>query len=160
MFGVFTDNQILSVKQFIMTKESDLQLISVSSFDFKKKYGPMSFTFNSTDKATANEPATAKTPLVTDIVPLNRIDTVLVTIEKKRYLVYNYILGEVIKEIHPLRGSQFKACSDFMFDIKLQPQIIFYNGNSIRRVDIQTFEIKKNIDLSKITSLGGFPLPN
>ena len=30
--------------------------------------------------------------------------------------------------------------------------IIFYNGNSIRRVDIQTFEIRKNIDLNKIAA--------
>ena len=99
-----------------MSKEFNLQLNSISSFDFRKKY-----------RTSASEPLTqadgsiARIPVVSDIVPLNRIDTALITIEKKRYLIYNYVLGEVIKEIQPLRGSQFNACSDFMFDIKKQP---------------------------------------
>ena len=131
-----------------MTKDLDLQLNSVSSFNFKNKYATSA-------QATPTEGGIAKIPVVSDIVPLNRTDTVLITIEKKRYLIFNYVVGEVIKEIQPLRGSQFSACSDFMFDIKKQPSIIFYNSNSIRRIDIQTFEIKKNIDLNRISGFTG-----
>ena len=79
---------------------------------------------------------TGNLPLITEIVALNRTDTVLVTLEKKRYLVYNYILGEVVKEILPIRGSYFRACTDYQFDLKTQPWIVLYNANSIRRVDI------------------------
>ena len=39
MFGVFQDNQILSVKQFVNNKEHDLELISISTYDFAKKFG-------------------------------------------------------------------------------------------------------------------------
>ena len=98
-----------------MNKELELQLNSVSTIDFRKKYASTTPFMASTP---AEPGSTIKHPLVTDIVPLNRIDTVLITIEKKRYLVYDYIQGEVIKEILPLRGSQFKACTDFNFDIR------------------------------------------
>ena len=136
----------------------DLQLISISTFDFAKKYA----SYQQSTPIPQEIPGSnvSKSPLVSDIVPLNRSDTVLITIEKKRYLVYDYIQGEVIKEILPLRGSAFKACSDFMFHIHKQPFIIFYNATSIRRVDIQTFEIKKNIDLHKINGPGMFPFVN
>ena len=86
--------------------------------------------------------------MVSDFVPLNRSDTMLVTIDKKRYLVYDYVSGQVLKEILPIRGSYYKVCSDWQFNIKTQPYIILYNTNSIRRVDIQTFEVKKSIDIN------------
>ena len=94
-------------------------------------------------------------PLITEIVPLNRKDSILVTLERKRYLVYNYITGQVVKEVLPIRGSYFRACSDFQFDIKTKPWVILYNANSIRRVDIQTFEVKKSIDMSRISGVSG-----
>ena len=86
-------------------------------------------------------------------MPLNRYDSILVTIaSSKRYFVYNYVTGEISKEIVPLRGSNFKVCSDWMFDIEKTPYITMYNSSSIRRVDINTFEIKKNIDLQRINN--------
>lgn len=86
-------------------------------------------------------------------MPLNRKDSILVTLERKRYLVYNYLTGQIVKEILPIRGSYFRACSDFQFDIKTKPWVILYNANSIRRVDIQTFEVKKSIDMSRVSGI-------
>ena len=91
--------------------------------------------------------------VITQLVPLNRADSLLVTLaSSKRFLVYNYVTGEILKEIIPLRGSNFKVCSDWLFDIDKMPFITMFNTNSIRRVDINTFEIKKNIDLQRITN--------
>ena len=91
--------------------------------------------------------------MISQLVPLNRNDSIIVTLTcTKRYLVYNYVTGEIIKEIIPLRGTNFKVCSDWMFDIDKTPYITMYNSSSIRRVDINTFEIKKNIDLQRINN--------
>ena len=96
MFGVFQDSKNLAIKKFERTKNGSLQLLSVSQTDFSVSYG---------------DPKMA--PLITEIVPLNRTDSLLITIEKKRYLIYNYLTGEVVKEILPIRGSYFRACSDY-----------------------------------------------
>jgi hypothetical protein len=91
---------------------------------------------------------------VTEIVPLNTINNVIVTLSpSKRYLIYDYIKGEVVKEIQPLRGSTFSTVvcpRELCFDIETNPEIIIFNQSTIRRVDILTFEIKKNIDLAKM----------
>ena len=76
-------------------------MMPVSKMDFSTIYG-----------------APKNAPLITEIVPLNRTDSVLITLERKRYLVYNYLIGEVVKEILPIRGSYFRACTDFQFDLK------------------------------------------
>ncbi len=89
--------------------------------------------------------------MLSQLVPLNRTDSILVNLaSSKRYLVYNYVIGQITKEILPLRGSSFKICSDWMFDLEKTPYITMYNANSIRRVDINTFEIKKNINLNRL----------
>ena len=79
-------------------------------------------------------------------------------------MVYNYVTGTMTKEILPLRGSNFKICSDWMFDLEKAPYITIYNSNTIRRVDINTFEIKKNIDLHRLSKpepeLPRFPFIN
>ena len=144
MFGVFQDSRHFAVKQFVRGKDGCLNMLPISSTDFGLAYG-----------------MPKNVPLITEIVPLNRYDSILITLENKRYLVYNYLSGDVVKEILPLRGSQFKACSDWQFDLKTQPWIILYNTNSIRRVDIQTFEVKKNIDMSRISGnrFGGLTGP-
>lgn len=100
MFAIFQDSKTFSVKQFQLSKDGQsLSMESISTIDFSKKY-PATFSNKSC-------------PLVTEIVALNRTDTVLVTLERKRYLVYNYILGEVVKEILPIRGSYYRACTDY-----------------------------------------------
>ena len=86
-------------------------------------------------------------------MPLNRTDSILITLERKRYLVYNYLRGEVVKEIMPIRGNYYRACTDYQFNLKTQPLIILYNASSIRRVDIQTFEIKQSIDMNRISGI-------
>lgn len=136
MFGVFQDSRNFTVKEFVRVKDGTLKMVNVSKTDFGSIYG-----------------APKNTPLITEIVPLNRTDSILITLEKKRYLVYNYLAGEVIKEILPIRGSYFRACSDFTFDVKSKPWIILYNAHSIRRVDIQTFEVKRSIDMSRISGI-------
>jgi hypothetical protein len=72
------------------------------------------------------------------------------------------VIGQITKEILPLRGSSFKICCDWMFDLEKTPYITMYNANSIRRVDINTFEIKKNINLTRLAKadadMGKFPL--
>ena len=58
-----------------------------------------------------------------------------------------------MKEIQALRGSMFRSIvcpRELKFDLVNNPDIVIYNQSVIRRVDIMTFEIKKNIDLSRI----------
>jgi hypothetical protein len=71
----------------------------------------------------------------------------------KRYLVYDYLQGQVVKEISALRGSVFSCVvcpKALQFDLSTNPEIVIYNQSVVRRVDILTFEIKKNIDLSRL----------
>ena len=84
MFGVFQDCKNFAVKQFVRKKDGYLQMLSISTMDFSKAYGT---------------PKDSSASLITEIVPLNRTDSILITIERKRYLVYNYLRGEVVKEI-------------------------------------------------------------
>jgi len=39
---------------------------------------------------------------------------------------------------------------ELRFSLEDNPEIIIFNQTTIRRVDILTFEIKKNIDLTKM----------
>ena len=39
---------------------------------------------------------------------------------------------------------------ELKFDLETNPEIIIYNQSTIRRVDIITNEIKKNIDITKM----------
>lgn len=107
-------------------------MTDVSSFDFQEHYR---------QKAT-------------EVTPLNCFNSVLVALhEAKRYFVYDYVQGCVVKEILALRGSIFHAmnCPRVLkFDLLTNPDIIVYNQSVIRRVDILTFEIKKNIDFTKL----------
>jgi hypothetical protein len=91
---------------------------------------------------------------VSDIVALNTTNNVIVTLlPSKRYLIYDYLLAGVVKEILPLRGSTFSTVmcpKELGFNLEDNPEIIIFNQTTIRRVDILTFEIKKNIDLTKM----------
>jgi len=145
-FGIFQDNRIFQVKSLSVEKEGDLQMNSVSYTDFGKLYPVLA--------APVRRPGQSPR-VVTDIKPLNHTDSVLITLSSKRYLIYNYLLGEVQKEIQPLRGSSFRVCPDFNFNFETQPELILYNATTIRKVDIQTFEIKQNIDLTAMTGTEG-----
>ena len=64
-------------------------MIDISSFDFTANYF-------------GNK--------VTEIVPINTTSNVIVTLlPSKRYLIFDYLKGEVLKEIQPLRGSTFST---------------------------------------------------
>jgi hypothetical protein len=156
MFGVLQDNRYFCVKQIVKRKTDHefLELLNVSSVDFGSLANPATF-----------KPLViyGNCPVISQLVPLNRNDSVLVNLTAtKRYLVFNYTTGQITKEILHLRGKNFKICTDWQFDIEKSPFITMYNSNSIRRVDINTFEIKKNIDLTRITKtdVPRFPLIN
>ena len=88
MFGVFKDFRNFQVKQLIK-KAQDVVMIDISSFDF-------------TANCFGNK--------VTEIVPINTTSNVIVTLSpSKRYLIFDYLKGEVLKEIQPLRGSTFST---------------------------------------------------
>lgn len=131
MFGITQDTQIFQVKQ-LEYKNDHHSLLNISSFDFLSQY-----------KCRA-----------TEITPLNCYNNVLVALQpSKRYLIYDYMQGQVVKEIQALRGSMFSSivCPRVLkFDMLTNPDIVIFNQSIIRRVDILTFEIKKNIDLSRL----------
>jgi hypothetical protein len=142
-FGIFRDNSEFLVKRLV-SQDGNLSMESVSQFDF----GHVGASERGNEKV--QKPVSA-------IVPLNRTDAILVTLaHQKRYLIYDYISGEVLKEIQPLRGFDFKACSgNFDFSFEHKPEIMVFNESTVRRVDIQTFEIKKSIDVTRLLSQRG-----
>jgi hypothetical protein len=154
MFGVLQDNRHLYVKQFVKKRteqQEHLELVHVCQIDFASLQPPV---------------PNKQLAVISQLVPLNRTDSILVNLAaSKRYFVFNYVTGMVTKEILPLRGSNFKICSDWIFDLERAPFVTMYNANSIRRVDINTFEIKKNIELGKLVkpetaSYARFPIIN
>ena len=54
-------------------------------------------------------------------------------------------------EIQSLRNSDFRVCLDLRYHADDCTEILLFNKNTIRRVDVKTLEIKKNIDLSKFS---------
>ena len=71
----------------------------------------------------------------------------------KRYMIYDYVSGTVLKEVTALRGQTFSVvvCPEALaFDMESNPEIVIWTQSAIRRVDVQTVEIKKLIDLTKL----------
>ena len=56
-----------------------------------------------------------------------------------------------MSDIPSLRGSDFNVCLDLRYHHRDCTEILLFNKNTIRRVDIKSLEIKKNIDLSKFS---------
>lgn len=149
MFGVLQDNRHFYVKQILRKKGTDcevLEMAHISHCDFGSITHPMQSYLPKSAAAIAQ------------LVPLNRKDSVLVNLAaSQRYLIYNYSTGQITKEVLHLRGKSFKICSDWQFDLEKAPYVTMYNSGSIRRVDINTFEIKKTIDLSRIAAKAEVP---
>lgn len=122
MFGVLIDARFFQVKQLKSVRgSSEIVMNDLSNFDFatvgQQPIHPLKHE---------------SSQLVCSVVPLNCDNCVLITIQapNRRYLIYDYLLGEVRKEILPLRGSTCFAvrCPKALnFDLEKHPEIIIFN---------------------------------
>jgi len=83
-------------------------------------------------------------------MPINKTESVIIKMDRK-FLIYDYIQGVTKTEIQSLRNSDFRVCLDLRYHADDCTEILLFNKNTIRRVDVKTLEIKKNIDLSKFS---------
>ena len=130
MFGILEDDLTFIVQSIkvqndtIGCQQGSIEIETISKIDFSSKF----------------------TQPIQEVVPINKIDSVVVKIEKK-FLIYDYIQGIITEDIQSLRGSDFRVCLDLRYHAENCPEILLYNKNTIRRVDVKTLEIKKNIDI-------------